>query len=541
MKSIVKFRWFFLVMWLALAVGLVLTAPNMQNLVSEKGQITFPDDIDYMKAVALIDAMKPNEETGESTVVVMKQDTAFSAENYEQMQSIIAQLKSDESLGIQSVTTHFETEDLKEQMVSPDETAVIMLLDINIADKDLVQLRENINAIIKQYDFDAYLTGGWVITEDMLQSSQDGLKKTEIITVVFILIILFFVFKSVAAPFVPLLAVGMSYLVSQSIVAYLVEYLDFPLSTFTQIFLVAILFGIGTDYCILIISRFKEELGKLGNKEAAIVETYRTAGKTVIVAGIAVLVGFISIGFSQFSLYRSAVAVAVGVAVMLIVIYTFVPFFLFTLGKGLFWPSKKNLDHGHSRLWDKLGRFSLTKPVRALLVLAIIIVPLLVGSKGLISYNSIDEIGSKYDSVKGFNVISESFGPGEALPTTVVIKSEKPFNTPEGLAVIENATRALVNLEEVDKVRSATRPLGDIMEQFLVADQVEILEDGLNEGSDGLSQIQEGLAQASQALQDNAPQLAEAEVGASQLVSGTSELKQGIIALAEGLNQIKSG
>ncbi|MCY8471554.1 MMPL family transporter, partial [Bacillus haynesii] len=66
--------------------------------------------------------------------------------------------------------------------------------------------------------------------------------------------------RSAVAPFVPLLAVALSYLVSQSVVAYLVEYADFPLSTFTQIFMVAIMFGIGTDYCILLLSRFKEEL-----------------------------------------------------------------------------------------------------------------------------------------------------------------------------------------------------------------------------------------------------------------------------------------
>lgn len=541
MKHIVKFRWVYLIAWFVLAVGLMITAPNMQNLVSEKGQITLPNDTDYMMANALINEMKGDVQTGESTVVVMSQASAFTEVQYKQMQSIIEQLKADESLGVQSITTHFETEDLKEQMVSADETAVLLLLDLNIEDKDLTELREKINSIIKQYDFDAYLTGGWVITEDMLQSSQEGLKKTEVITVVFILIILFFVFKSLAAPFVPLLAVGMSYLVSQSIVAFLVDLWNFPLSTFTQIFLVAILFGIGTDYCILIISRFKEELGNLGDKEAAIIATYKSSGKTVIVAGIAVLVGFISIGFSQFSLYRSAVAVAIGVAVMLVVIYTFVPFFLYTLGKGMFWPSKKSLGHSHSRLWDKLGAFSLSKPVRALLVLAVIIVPIMLGAKGLISYNSIDEVGEKYDSVKGFNVISEEFGPGESLPTTVVVKSNKPFNTPEGLAVIEQATRALTELDEVAKVRSATRPLGEIMEEFLVADQVEILEAGLNDGNEGLKEIKNGLQQASTALQENAPQLEDATAGATKLVSGTEQLKTGLKELTEGLKQINVG
>jgi RND superfamily putative drug exporter len=55
----------------------------------------------------------------------------------------------------------------------------------------------------------------------------------------------------VVAPIIPLLTVGFSYLAAQSIVSILVDKLDFPVSSYTQIFLVAILFGIGTDYCIL--------------------------------------------------------------------------------------------------------------------------------------------------------------------------------------------------------------------------------------------------------------------------------------------------
>ncbi|MFD2504362.1 MMPL family transporter [Paenibacillus septentrionalis] len=76
----------------------------------------------------------------------------------------------------------------------------------------------------------------------MLLSSEEGLKRTELITVVFILIVLFLVFRSAVAPIVPLITVGLSYIVSQSIVAFLADQFDFPLSTFTQIFMMAILF-----------------------------------------------------------------------------------------------------------------------------------------------------------------------------------------------------------------------------------------------------------------------------------------------------------
>ncbi|MGG1963446.1 MMPL family transporter [Bacillus pumilus] len=82
------------------------------------------------------------------------------------------------------------------------------------------------------------------------------LKKTELITIIFIFFILIIVFRSILAPVVPLITIGISYAVSRCIVAFLVEYMQFPLSNFTQIFMVAIMFGIGTDYCILLLSRF---------------------------------------------------------------------------------------------------------------------------------------------------------------------------------------------------------------------------------------------------------------------------------------------
>src|SRR5699024_3196302 len=92
-------------------------------------------------------------------------------------------------------------------------------------------------------------------------------------TFVLFLIILFLVFRSLIAPFNPLLTVGISYLAAQGIVAILANTMNFPLSTYTQIFMVVIMFGIGTDYCILIISRFKEELMNDNSVKKAVLKT----------------------------------------------------------------------------------------------------------------------------------------------------------------------------------------------------------------------------------------------------------------------------
>ncbi|WEK53729.1 MAG: MMPL family transporter [Candidatus Cohnella colombiensis] len=543
MRMILKMKWLIMAIWIAATVGLMLSAPAMEALVREKGQINVPEG--YSSSIASkLAASIGNEDSDKelSTVLVFYKEGGLSDSDLAEVKRGIQLLKdTGDTYHITSVMTHFDTEELKAQMVSEDGSTVLALVKVSPGDQELVELREGLYTAIQYVSIDHYYTGGWIITEDILQSSQDGLKKTEFITVGFILIILVIVFRSVVAPFVPLLTVGFTYLASQSVVAYLVDYFDFPLSTFTQIFLVAVLFGIGTDYCILLISRFKEELMHRGDKTEAIIATYRTAGKTVLFSGLAVLVGFSSIGLSTFVLYRSAVAVAIGVVVLLVALFTIVPFFMAVLGNALFWPSKGSIEHKDSKLWGKVGSFSLKRPLGALLIIGVIAIPLLTAYKGSISFNSLDEIGNKYKSVQAFNLISDGFSAGESLPTSVIVKSEKRFDTSEGLGVLEQLSRELTKVNNVSVVRSATRPTGEILTQFLVADQVVTLENGLGQGSDGLSEIKSGLSDASSALSDNAPKLEEASQGAGKLVAGTNELKEGIKQLGEGLKSIEQG
>jgi len=544
MRTILKMRWLVLVIWIAALVGLLLTAPDMAQLVRDKGQVGVPDGYSSTQAEKLLEGLSGQEggDTGLSTVLVFHRDGGLDTDDLAQAEQAIQRLSNDgRQYGVTSVTSHFITKELQDQMVSKDGSTVIALAKVESDGRLPQEMSDALYRAMSDVKADHYITGGWVIGEDVVQSSQEGLKKTELITVGFILIILFLVFRSAVAPIVPLLAVGFSYVTSQSIVAFLVEYMDFPLSNFTQIFMVAVMFGIGTDYCILLISRYKEELIHRGDRTEAIVETYRTAGRTVLFSGLAVFVGFAAIGFSTFVLYRSAVAVAVGVAVMLIALFTLVPFFLAVLGNALFWPAKGSLEHKESRMWGAVGAFSLKRPLWALVILLVLTVPALAAYKGSISFNSLDEIGDKYNSVKAFNLVADSFGPGETLPTTVVVKSDKPLDTTDGLAAVEQISRELSKVEGVQTVRSATRPTGTAPDDFLVADQVGTLEDGLGQSGDGLTTIGNGLSEASKSLSENAPKLEEAAAGAGKLTEGTAALKSGLSELGAGMKRIEQG
>ncbi|MGV3463888.1 MAG: MMPL family transporter [Heyndrickxia sp.] len=542
MKSVVRFRWLLLLFWIVMAALLVWQAPNMENLVREKGQITVPDGYPSKLATEIKQHHTSEKEGSESFIVVFHDNKKLDPDQIQNIHSTIQKIQDKkQELNINGITTHFKQQELKNQLVSKDGKTILAVLDVNLKNKEISSVRDKLEKAIATPNVQTMMTGNGLINEDVVISSQKGLKKTELITVAFILIVLILVFRSVVAPIIPLITVGLTYLVSQSVVAFLVDKWNFPLSNFTQIFLVAVLFGIGTDYCILLLSRFKEELSKGIEVVPAIITTYKTAGKTVLFSGIAVMIGFASIGFASFKLYQSASAVAVGVVFLLLALLSIVPFFMATLRKVIFWPLKGTISHSESKLWGWAGNLAITRPFIALGIVAIITIPLLISYNGKLSFNSLDELGNDYESVKAFNIVSNSFGSGEIMPVTVVLENDEPMKSKEYLALIENVSRDLSKVDHIEKVRSATRPVGDVMKELYVKNQAGTISEGIGKGTKGIGDIKSGLDTAAKSLKENEPKLKSVTAGMGDLQSGTKSLQSGITDLQTALEQIENG
>lgn len=544
MNAILKGKWFVLGAWIIAIVGLFIIAPNMGDLVEEKGQISIPDEYSSSQAGKILDEIQNQKNVGEqsSVALVFHNDKKLSDNDITEAKKAVEALEANkEELGITDIISSFTNEDLEDQLVSEDGKTILTSLTISWNGREAEEVSDALYKTIEEYDVDHFYTSNWMIDQDLVNSSQEGLKKTEGITVVFILAVLLIVFRSVIAPFIPLITVGVTYLASQSIVSILVDKFDFPISTYTQIFLVAVLFGIGTDYCILLLSRFKEEMMHRESIWESIVETYKNAGRTVFFSGVAVMIGFAAIGFSKFVLYQSASAVAVGVAILLVALFTVVPIFMLLLGNKLFWPSKGSAEHGDSKIWAMAGNLSLKRPLLSLLIVACICVPFLVTYDGDLSFNSLEEISDDYPSIKAFNAIADSFGPGESMATTVIIKNDDELDSIEYLSLADSVTTELAKVDLVDKVRSITRPMGESIEDFYISNQAKTLEEGLDQGKEGLDQISEGLYSAGDELQSSEPQLNEAADGINGLIKGTDDVKAGLGEIQNNLEKIEQG
>jgi RND superfamily putative drug exporter len=544
MRAILKGKWFIIIAWAAIIAILLTTAPNMEGLVRQKGQITVPEGYSSTIAQKILKEVQSKENSGKDvlTALVFHSSKKLTKQDFQEAEKAVNLLeKHKKRLGITAITSPFKEKDLKDELISKDGKTVLVSLKVAANGRDEKEMSKDLSAAIKNIKLEHYYTGSWMIDGDLVTNSQEGLKKTEGITFVFILAVLLLVFRSVVAPLIPLVTVGISYLSAQSIVAILVDKFNFPLSTFTQIFLVAVLFGIGTDYCILLLSRFKEEMVHHEEVQEAIIETYRTAGKTVLFSGMAVMIGFASIGLSTFKLYQSAAAVAIGVALLLLALVSVVPFFMSVLGKKIFWPAKGKLEHTESKFWGFAGSFALARPLIAFIIVAIVSVPFLFIYKGHLSFNSLEEIGDGFQSIKGFNIVASAFGPGESMPTQIVIKNDEKMDSSAYMSLTEKISEELKKVGDVKTVRSATRPTGTPISDLYISNQVKSLGDGIEKSNNGIGQISNGLEEASSQLTAQKPKMKQATDGITSLIDGTNQLKNGVTPLRDGLTQIENG
>ncbi|MCE0741921.1 MMPL family transporter [Bacillus sp. G16] len=510
MRAIIKFKWAIAAVILALTVVLSLFSPNLTELANQKGQAQLPDDAVSERANTIL---KQAGEDNNSISVVFTLDHALKKETEDQLRTMVDKIKKID--GVEEVTSPLTAEkEVKDQLISKDKKTVLIPVTITGSDKKAEKIADDIYKIVPD-DLTAYITGASLINQDFAHSSEEGLKKTEVITVCLIIGLLLIVFRSVVTPFIPIVIVGFSYLISQSILGILVYNVDFPISTFTQTFLVAILFGIGTDYCILLLTRFREELANGHDKKEAALIAYRTGGKTLFISGFAVLIGFSALGFAKFAIFQSAVGVAVGVGILMIILYTLLPLFMVTLGEKLFWPSKKVLSHSDNKLWAFLGRHSVVRPFLFIVITVVITLPFILTYDDQISFDSTAEISSDYKSIKALKAIKDGFGEGKAFPINVVVKGDKDLTTADTIPYLGNISKAIEKVDHVDSVMTITQPTGEKIKDLYIDKQLGSVSDGLDKTVKGIADVQRGLTDIENGLNQMAGQTGSASNSSS--------------------------
>ncbi|WEV43898.1 MMPL family transporter [Lactobacillus sp. ESL0684] len=536
MQKLVKNHVFSLIAWILILVVSLIALPNITGLTRQHSGVSLPQDVQSEVAQSIQTDWGPKQKnTYQIAVVFNKQKGKLTQADKQAINHTVANLQEHQSeYGIKQVLAPDENIATKKRLQSKDNTTWVMQLNVAKKHAAINEVEEQLTNAVKTTGVSTYVTGADVLQNAFSDSIQEGIKKTELITVIFIFIVLVLVFKSPIVPLVSLLTVGVAFITSFSLVTNLVEHNNFPFSNFTQVFMIIVLFGIGTDYNILLFDKFKENLGKGQTRYQAMKDALKVAGKTILFSGSTILIGFAALGLAKFSIYQSAVGVAVGVAVLLLVLLTLNPFFMAVLGDKLFWPVKEIPKEHENKMWHGIAKSSLAHPIIYLLILAVVVTPFALLYSGHLNYDDTAEISNDNPAKAGMLVVKKHFPAGMAEPSTLYIKSNHRLDNEADLKIIDQLTRQLQASKGVAFATSVTQPYGENIQQLYVNNQLNTVNNGVDDARTGLGKV----SKSSQKLATGANQL---QTGTNQLQSGTSSLQAGATELQNSSQQLTSG
>jgi RND superfamily putative drug exporter len=303
-------------------------------------------------------------------------------------------------------------------------------------------------------------------------------------TVILVLVLLGAIYRAVLVALTPLIVVFFAYTVAQAFI-YLLAKGGATVSSNSTSILIVLLFGVGTDYCLLLVSRYREELRATQDKHEAMAHALRRSGPAILASGLTVSLAMLVLALadSQNTATLGPVA-AIGVACAFIAGLTLLPALLTIFGRVGFWPRRRLVEYDPEHhiqvrqgLWRRFGDKVLERPTQALLVTVIVFGASAFGLLAWnVSYSTTTFFKEKVDSVEGFEVLERAFPAGTLAPMTVLVTNES------GPVSQDDVSAAVGELQGVNGVASAT-PTGLTSENGMAASIDVVLEDDPLESS----------------------------------------------------------
>ncbi len=520
----------------AVALGAALhLAPRLRGVAVTDPFEFFPSDAATRRAAAAVGELFPDARAA-SQIVVVLEAAAHAAPISSQLGRITAlAARLRDALPADSVSALLAPSDdpvLARRLVAADGRAALVLLRLPLGFAS-----EGANAVVAQVEgvlgaegltkddapLRATLSGDATLGRDYLAAIEEGARRSALATVVLVALVLLAVYRSPVAAMVSLATLAAALGVATGCVTLAAE-LGLPVAFQSRAFLVALVYGVGTDYNLLLFARLREESAR---KEAAdpIARARQRVAPILVTSAAAVIVACALMGFARFGLFGdSGPALAIGVAVVLAAVLSLAPALMRLAGRWLFWPAGPRRTPGPGRAWAAIARASVRRPAWVLVVVLVPLTPLIVLARGLTPSFELElDIPKGSPSEAGWGALTRHFDPKQVSPLTLVVElptSPASFRSPDGLDSLYQLTRLLDARPGVARVWSATRPTGEgePLAPATLRAQLGIVREGLGRAGAGAGELAAGLVRARRELERGRGELAakEAEVGAQQ-------------------------
>ncbi|MGD8397504.1 MAG: MMPL family transporter, partial [Anaerolineae bacterium] len=486
-----RFRYPIIAAWGALLAVVLVLAPSMSDVVTSDQSSYLPVDEPSVVAAQIAREYFPDQASPSQAVLVVESQSGsiHDAPQQAYLEALTRWIEQDLPADIVGTVLSPVDPALSERLISADGQAAMIFVGLSGSIEDpatletLEQMQARLDTAPEQMA--GYVTGSVAIVDEYKSSALESADRTTIITIVLVITILLIIYRSPVTPIVPLATIGVAFLVSRGLVAWLTN-VGLTVSSITEVFMVVLLFGAGTDYCLFLVSRFREYMADDASGPQGARRTVDRVGETITSSAGTVIVGMIAMSFAEMSLFAdTGPALAIGVAVALLAGLTLTPALLAILDKYAFWPG--GARHAvHAGVWGKLARWVTSRPWVPLALALVILVPLSIYGQGMArNFDLLSDLPEDAPSKVGFRILAEHFGAGEMQPLDIVMVDIPDARSPEGMAYVDDLTERLLDTEGVADVRSLTLPAGrsspELGESLRVDAQLALMVDMIDE------------------------------------------------------------
>ncbi|MEI5101528.1 MMPL family transporter [Streptomyces sp. PmtG] len=466
-----RHAWKFILLWTVVGLGLTLVGQAKLNSVTEPDIAGFlPKSYDSAAALRVAEdefGAKPDDNA--VTVLVAREDgRKLAAGDSARIDKIAAGLgkhrltmKNPDDLPSFLMTDHSQTPVVRPMANAPDRSfrLVSVSLDGNKNDPELQELfrdfRDRAEKEFGRADLRSGYTGGLADLADTAAEQEDTEKLVGILTMGLIVLLNVLAFRSVLAALLPLLAVTIIGGAATGAVVGTALLFDFKLDPSTPSLITVVLLGIGIDYFLFLLFRFREllraEPGARPRDVAA--ECAGRVGAAIASAALTIVAAFATLGIASFGQFKVlGPAIAVCVLVMLVASLTFMPALLAVSGRKMFWPSRALRKEPRAGMSARLGERVARRPLLFVAASIGLLAALSAGALGMkMDYGS-DAGPDDTPAAVTAKEISKALPGGVDSPHTVYVAADGAKKATIDRAGLEGLTKDLKAVKGVGRV-----------------------------------------------------------------------------------------
>jgi RND superfamily putative drug exporter len=379
----VRHPWRVIALWIVAAVAVIATSPGLPTTSNESSFL--PSSYESIRASNLQDQAFPQASnvTANAAIIVFAKAGGgpLTAADSAKIKSVTQALQTRHIKNILSVTAGQPSSNHLVQAAAVAMPNSVVNGNGNDAGDAIKVLRADIKPLVAGTGLTEGITGSAAQQLDSQQSSNRADQIVLLATLILILILLLVIFRSPVIAFMPLILIAIVSQVATGLIADINQALNLGTDSSVSTILIVVLFGIGTDYILFLMFRYREALRAGEDSKQAMISAVSRAGRAIATAAGVVIVAFLALLLSTLSVLRSiGPALAIAVATTLIANLTLIPAVVSLLGTKVFWPSKAWQREPSSARYAAIGSSMRRRPVVYAVVAGLVLAALSVAA-----------------------------------------------------------------------------------------------------------------------------------------------------------------